>query len=297
VSELLFRLERKNLIHPPRWLASNTHYIVIMGSEAYACSTDISDKDIYGFAIPPKEDVFPHLRGEVIGFGKQHNRFENWQEHHVEDEESRRNYDFSIFSIVKYFDLCMQNNPNMLDSLFVPQRCILHATRVAQLIRESRKTFLHKGCWHKFKGYAYSQLHKMSTKSPDAGSRRVGLIEKYGFDVKFAAHVVRLMLEVEQVLAEQDLDLERNGDLLRAIRRGEWTQEKIKEFFGQKEKELETLYNTSTLPYKPDEAKIKDLLLRVLEQHYGSLDKAINIPGREAAVLSEIRQILDRVGY
>ena len=25
--------------------------------------------------------------------------------------------------------------------------------------------FLHKGCWHKFLGYAYSTLHKMSTKT------------------------------------------------------------------------------------------------------------------------------------
>ena len=30
------------------------------------------------------------------------------------------------------------------------------------MIRDARRLFLHKGAWWKFKGYAYSQLHKMS---------------------------------------------------------------------------------------------------------------------------------------
>jgi hypothetical protein len=32
------------------------------------------------------------------------------------------------------------------------------------MVRDARKMFLHKGSWHKFKGYAYSQISKMSVK-------------------------------------------------------------------------------------------------------------------------------------
>ena len=87
---LLQRLASKGLVHPPKILPDNLQYLVVMGSEAYGCSSGASDQDIYGWTIPYKEDLFPHLKGEVIGFGTQKNRFEVWQEHHVDDKESSR---------------------------------------------------------------------------------------------------------------------------------------------------------------------------------------------------------------
>jgi predicted nucleotidyltransferase len=161
---LLNKLQKKNLISCPSWLPDNCHYLVQMGSVAYGVSNDSSDMDLYGYAIPPKTMVFPHLAGEIPGFGRNIKKFEQWQEHHINDPESRKEYDFSVYSIVKYFNLVMENNPNMVDSLFVPQRCILHCSKTANLIRESRDLFLHKGAFHKFKGYAFSQVHKMRIK-------------------------------------------------------------------------------------------------------------------------------------
>ena len=169
----------------------------------------------------------------------------------------------------------MENNPNMIDSLFVPRRCILHSTQVGEHIRESRKEFLHKGSWHKFKGYAYSQVHKMNTKEPDKSSTRFAMIKQYGFDVKFAYHVVRLLNEVEQIMVEHDLDLQRNREQLKSIRKGEWTRQQITEYFEDKEKYLEEIYLKSKLPHSPDEENIKKILLECLEMHYGSLENAI----------------------
>lgn len=212
MGSIIDTLASKQLITPPGFLRANVQYEVLMGSVAYGVSTDTSDMDIYGFCIPPKNIVFPHLNGEIMGFGKQHERFEQWQQHHIKDVSAKKEYDFSIYSIVKYFHLCMQNNPNMIDSLFVPRRCILHSTAVGELVRKNRKSFLHKGAWHKFKGYAYSQVHKMRIKNPEPGSTRYEMIQKYGYDLKFAYHVVRLLNEIEQILIEYDLDLERNRE-------------------------------------------------------------------------------------
>ena len=163
------QLEKKGLIRPPKFLADNVHYECIMGSVAYGVSSDTSDMDVYGFCIPPKDMVFPHLMGEIEGFGRQKKRFEQYQQHHIKDESAMsgkgRDYDVTIYNIVKYFNLCMENNPNMIDSLFVPQECVLHITQIGNMVRESRKLFLHKGSWHKFKGYAYSQQSKLRSKS------------------------------------------------------------------------------------------------------------------------------------
>lgn len=286
MAALLKKLVSRNLIQPPSFLPDNTHYLVIMGSQAYATNQDDSDWDIYGWCIPHKETIFPHLAGEIFGFGNQVKRFDQWQQHHIEDKSARKQYDFTVFNIIKYFQLVMENNPNMIDSLFVPQHCIIHSSRLGEMVRENRKLFLHKGCWHKFKGYAYSQIHKAKSQSREG--KRAEVVEKFGYDVKFASHCVRLMNEVEQILVEHDLDLQRNSEQIKSIRRGEWTLAQVEEYFCRKEAELETAYANSTLPYGPDESVIKSLLITVLKEHFGDLGSVIVQGGREQLLLAQI---------
>ena len=293
----LQRLTDRGLIKPPRWLPGNVQYETIMGSVAYGVSSDTSDVDVYGWAIPPKDDLFPHLRGEVPGFGTPRPRFEQYQEHHVQDRDALaghgRTYDLTIYGIVKFFNLAMENNPNVIDSLFTPVNCVLHSTRVGNLVRENRRLFLHKGAWPKFKGYAYSQLHKLTIKAPQG--KRAELVEKHGFDTKFAYHVVRLLTEVEMILMEQDIDLQRNNEQLKAIRRGEWTEERLRQWCADKESHLERAYAESTLRTTPDEPKIRALLLNCLEDHYGSLEGCVVNPDRAVEALRCIQAELERV--
>ena len=293
----LQRLSERGLVKPSRWLAANVQYETIMGSVAYGVSSDSSDLDVYGWAIPPKEDVFPHLRGEIPGFGRQVRRFEQFQEHHVRDPDALaghgRTYDLTVFGIVKFFALAAENNPNVIDSLFTPATCVLHSTRVGNLVRENRRLFLHRGAWPKFKGYADSQLHKLAVKQPRG--KRADLVAEHGYDTKFAYHVVRLLGEVEQILVEGDIDLQRDNERLKAIRRGEWTEARLREWAADKEVDLERAYATSTLPPTPDEDKLKALLLNCLEQHYGTLAGCMVEPDRAVAVLRSIQAELDRV--
>jgi hypothetical protein len=162
------------------------------------------------------------------------------------------------------------------------------------MVRDNRKLFLHKGSYHKFRGYAYAQLHKIGTKADSSNPKRQESIEKYGYDVKFAYHVVRLALEGEQILMEHDLDIERNREVLKSIRRGEWTEEKLRKWFDEKEKHLEELYTKSDLRNTPDETAIKELLLNCLEYHYGSLDDAVKREVPVEKLLSELKDILER---
>jgi predicted nucleotidyltransferase len=287
-------LKQKNLISPPKWLPQNVHYEVIMGSVAYGVSSDTSDMDIYGFCIPPKDDVFPHLRGEIAGFGKQIKHFNQYQEHHIIDSDTSIEYDFSIYSIVKFFQMCMDNNPNMCDCLFVPQRCVLFASKVGQLVRDNRKMFLHKGSYHKFRGYAYAQFHKISTKTNSANPKRKASIEEFGYDTKFGYHIVRLALEAQQILVEHDLDLEVNSEILKSVRRGEWSEAKLRSWFDEKESQLEEAYTKSSLQHKPDKEAIKELLLTCLEQHYGSLNNAVKLEVPVDKMISELRAVIDK---
>jgi predicted nucleotidyltransferase len=301
-SSVTARLAEKRRINPPppAWLPNSIAYETIMGSVAYGVSSDTSDMDVYGFCVPPKEEIFPHLAGEIPGFGQPIQRFEQFQQHHIRDDDALggagREYDLTLFSIVKFFQLAMENNPNVIDSLFTPVTCVLHSTRIGEMVRERRRDFLHKGAWLKFKGYAYSQVHKMDVKTPAAGSKRAEIVEAFGFDAKFAYHVVRLLDEVEQILLQGDIDLQRNREQLKAIRRGEWTAEQVRDYFVRKERDLESAYAASTLLQRPDEAKIKQLLLDCLEAHYGSLADAVVIPDQERELLRQIKALCERAG-
>jgi uncharacterized protein len=294
MSNVVKRLQEKGIAHPPPWLPENIHYLTMMGSVAYGVNTDNSDVDLYGFCIPKKELIFPHLAGNIPGFGRQQKHFEQYQEHHLLDKEAGKEYDVSIFSIVKYFQLAMENNPNMIDSLFTPEFCVMHITRVGQMVRDNRRLFLHKGAWFKFKGYAYSQLHKADIKNPKTGSKRAESVEKYGWDVKFGYHVIRLIGEVEQILTEGNLDLQRNREHLKAIRAGEVSLEEVRKWFSDKEKSLEKLYNESSLQHSPDEEAIRALLLNCIEEHYGSLEGAVVQPDAAVHALRQIYEVLEK---
>ena len=285
-------LYKKRLITPPPWLPKVVHYETMMGSVAYGVSTDYSDEDIYGFCIPKKKTIFPHLDGHIIGFGRQPKKFEQYQQHHIVDKEADKQYDLSIYGIVKYFQLCMENNPNMIDSLFTPQFCVLHITAVGQMVREARELFLHKGAWYKFKGYAYSQLHKMKNKNPIG--KRKETIEKFGFDVKFAYHTVRLLNEIEQILQDGTINIQKNKEQLKAIRRGDVSESDIMKWASDKEIALEKLYNESKLRDKPAEEEIKQLLINCLEQHFGSLDQVIVQNDKAVQALIDIDNILKK---
>jgi predicted nucleotidyltransferase len=291
---ILDNLYKQKLIHPPKWLLANTCYLTTMGSQAYGVSTDDSDLDVYGFCIPPKDIVFPHLAGVIPGFGNQGEVFHQWQEHHIRDPNKAVEYDFSVYSIVKYFQLCMDNNPNMIDSLFTPRHCVIHSTPVSEHMRDNRKLFLHKGAWHKFKGYSYAQMAKIRNKVNASNPKRAETIAQHGYDLKFAYHIVRLLNEVEQILVEGDLDLQRNREQLKEIRRGEWTLEQVEAYFESKERLLESTYAASPLPHGPDEAAIKKLLIECLEIHYGDLSSAIKRDVNVEGLVRDMRALLDR---
>ena len=290
------KLTIRGLLSPPTWLPDNIMFEGLQGSNAYGVAVDTSDFDIVGFCVPPKDMIFPHLAGEIEGFGRQKKRFVCYQKHHVRDRQAQngegREYDFNIYNIVHYFHLAMQNNPNMVASLFLPTDCVLFTTRIGEMVRDKRHIFLHKGAWHRFKGYAYSQLSEMG-KTPDSGSKREALVKQFGFDVKFAYHLVRLMYEIEQLLTTGDLDLRRNAEELKAIRRGEVPEQQIRDFFATKEKFLEGLYEKSNLPWGPREPEIKQLLLDCIEEHYGSLEGCIVTEQDPLRALREIACVID----
>ena len=291
MSSVVKKLVKNKLMTPPHDFCEETIYEVIMGSVAYGVSNNMSDMDVYAVTVPYKSMVFPHLTGHIHGFGPEPDNFDMYQKHHMQMDE--KEYDVALYSLVKYFALCADNNPNMIDSLFVPGRCVIYATEAGHHMRGYRRLFLSKRILSKLRGYAFKELKKLERPHPNALSKRKAAIDEHGYDVKSAYHVVRLMLEAEQVLQEGNLDLERNRQQLKHVRSGGYTLDELKAWFHAKDIELNKAQVDSELPVLPDFKRLTLVLFECLEMHFGKLDVAQEVDPRTVEKLEKIRRIIN----
>lgn len=121
-------------------------YEYIRGSVAYGTAFDNmenvqSDIDTSGVFFAPQN--------ELLGFNS------NYTER-IADEKN----DNVWFEIGKWFELLCNSNPNIIESLWIPQRCILFENDIIKEIKENRNMFLSKKVYETFGGYAKSQIKK-----------------------------------------------------------------------------------------------------------------------------------------
>lgn len=112
----------------------------ITGSKLYGTDTPESDIDYRGVFVPPREtllDPFTPLEIKDSGF----------------EEEDR-----SLYSLGKFFKLCAEANPNIVELLFVPEEFRVFDSDIWNLIVQNRNLFLSKKIKYTFTGYSVAQL-------------------------------------------------------------------------------------------------------------------------------------------
>ena len=96
--------------------------------------------------------------------------------------------------------------------------------------------------------------------------KRSVLEEHFGHDVKHSSHLVRLLIGAKSILTTGEYNPRLVGDdlqLIRDILNGKKTYEWIVSEAEKMDKELETLYQTTSLPSHPDYKKANSLLLKL----------------------------------
>ena len=115
----------------------------IVGSRLYGVNTDDSDYDYRGVCIPPMEVLLNPFQG----FEQKDSGFK---------EEDR-----TIFALGKFMKLCADNNPNIIELLFVPQQNMVFKTPIWDKIIKNKDLFISKKSKFSFTGYAISQLKRI----------------------------------------------------------------------------------------------------------------------------------------
>ena len=109
--------------------------------------------------------------------------------------------DLTIYSLRKWMRLALNGNPTVLLPLFVPPDEIVSVTPLGEELRELAPVIVSRQAGHRFAGYLDAQRKGMLSR--DGKGRdvtRPELIEAYGFDTKFAGHMVRLGVQGVELL-------------------------------------------------------------------------------------------------
>ena len=112
-----------------------------------------------------------------------------------------------------------------------------------------------------FLGFANAQMARLFGEKGQKNVKRAELEEKYGYDTKYAMHVIRLYGEAKELMETGHITLPRpNKDELIAIRQGKYTLSEIRQMGNDLEADALRAANDSPLPARVPREHISELI-------------------------------------
>jgi predicted nucleotidyltransferase len=210
----------------------------------------IDDKDILGVCVAD-ESVYLGLK-----------KFE-------QKETKKGEWDSVVYEIRKFFHLLLKQNPNVVGLLWLQEKDYIHISDTGRMILNNKELFISKAAYHSFVGYAHGQLHRMTHGAFDGymGEKRKKLVEKFGYDCKNAAHLIRLLRMGIEFLTDGKLRVFREDAAeLKEIKSGKWTLEKVQAEADRHFVLAQEAFVRSSLPSNPDTEKAEQLLIYILKK-------------------------------
>lgn len=229
-------------------------HAMVGGSQLHGVKLEgTDDRDLYGIYVETPECCF-------------------WQGlvHFVTSTapQSERNkagdVDVICYSLRRFARLAAAGNPTLLHLLFTSADSdgVFWSAVIA-----SRSLFLAKAHAQKYRGYADAQLRRMTgDRGRGKHGQRPELEQRYGYDVKAAMHTLRLLHEGIEFVSHGWVTLPRpepERSRLLAVRRGEWSQERVIAEAHRLFAELDTAVENSPLPEHVDLDAIGRLVTRI----------------------------------
>lgn len=238
---------------------------VLTGSHLYGTNTPSSDKDYMGVFIPDRDYVMGLRKCEQVELrtNKSGSGIKNTSD----------DTDCTLYTLPKFIHMAMQNNPNITEMFFAPKKNIIFCNEYGQQLLDAAPLFISKRVRHTFMGYALEQKRKLINKNP-VGSR-LEYIEKYGFDVKFASHLIRLLTEGMELLVEGKVTLPiPNNQLVRDIKIGKHDLNFVLGEATKYEALMEQAYVSSRIQNTPQLKEINDLQISMLKEFWAEKEGA-----------------------
>lgn len=175
--------------------------------------------------------------------------------------------DLTVYSLRKFMRLATQGNPSIIVGLFAPPEKQVIMTKLGREMLALIPAITCRNHGRRFLGYMRAQRERLEGVRGGKHTNRPELIETFGFDTKYAMHMVRLGVQGVEYLETGRLTLpvpEPWGDWLRALRRGDHTEKEALSACDELEDRLLDLIDgESPLQPEPNVRVINRALVRM----------------------------------
>jgi uncharacterized protein len=230
------------------------------------------DRDEMGLCLEPPQYVtglarVPNgIRGEgpSVPF-EQYERHTAWDRPGgIANRSGAGDLDVIIYSARKWARLALAGNPTVLLVLFVPDEEVVFRNAAGAELTDNAHRFVSRLAADRFLGYLQAQKAAMTGQS-GAHTNRPELVERHGYDTKYAMHALRLGLQGLELLSTGRITLpvpDPQREYLRSIRRGEVALAEVLDAITDAEAALAGLRGSSGVPAQPDRGWVDDWLHR-----------------------------------
>lgn len=218
---------------------------VINGSKLYGTNVDTSDDDFQAIFVEPRTSVF--------GVGKVETVQLRDKPEGVRSEAG--DVDCTSYSLRHFCKLAADGNPSVLTLLFAPSSAVISKRYEAQWLFDNATLFSSKNAGPRFRGYMYSQKQRLLGERGGHMPSRPELVEEYGYDTKYANHVVRLGLQGIEFMSTGRMTLPMDPadvSLLISIRNGGVGFDDAVAMMEELEERLRVACDDSPLPDEPN---------------------------------------------
>jgi len=231
-------------------VGSSVHGLVLSGTD---------DRDEMGVCVEP--------RRYLVGFGK----FEQWVYRSAEEREGHAgarsragDLDLTIFSLRKWARLALQGNPTVLLLLYLPGDALVLRTSAGEQLQKLAPAFASRKAGRRFLGYLEAQRQRLVGERGQRDINRPELVEKFGYDTKYAMHMLRLGYQGVEFLESGRLSLPMREPVrshLMDVRQGRSNLADVLAECTQLEMRLSALLDSSPLPVEPDLTTVESFVM------------------------------------
>ena len=177
----------------------------LVGSTVHGLNVNdgIEDRDEMGICVEPLEDAMALWAP-----------FEQFIYRSAAEREGRENarsiagdLDLTIYSLRKWMRLALKGNPTILLLLFTPDDQLVHCDAFGRELRGLAPQIISRRVQGPYLGYLQAQKQRLTGERGQKRIHRPELEEMYGFDTKYAMHMLRLGFEGVELLTTGRLSL------------------------------------------------------------------------------------------
>lgn len=217
-------------------VGSTVHGLSVAGTD---------DKDELGICIEPPE--------YVIGLRHFEQYIYRSKPQGVRSEPG--DLDLTIYGLRKFCSLALKGNPSILLLFNVPEEKCSVLTDLGKELRSLSWYFASKKAGAAFLGYMQQQRQRLMGERGQMNVKRPELIEKYGYDTKYAGHILRLGYQGIEYMWNGRFTIPmptKQANYIVAVRTGQVSENEVLTKAGELEAELKDAIDTTMLPDEPD---------------------------------------------